>query len=66
MTAEEFMQGYARRSGMTAADLYAAGRVVVTCDCDEAECEGWACVPRWVAEDELYNHTIVLPEATDE
>lgn len=45
MTAGEFLEAYAERSGMTPEALTAAGRVVVVCECDYALCEGWAMVP---------------------
>ncbi len=43
-TREEFESAYANRSGVTV-DWLRERRHIVKCDCDEAECEGWACVP---------------------
>jgi len=44
VTAEEFEAAYAARSGITVAELRAAGRIVVPCDCGNEMCEGWASV----------------------
>lgn len=41
MTAEEFAEGYARRSGVTVEWLREHGREVRPCDCGEDGCEGW-------------------------
>lgn len=41
ISAEEFLAGYADRSGRTRAELLAGGRVVATCRCDYEQCEGW-------------------------
>ena len=45
VTAEEFEAAYAARSGITVAELRAAGRVVAVCRCGQATCQGWASVP---------------------
>ena len=44
MTAEEFEVAYAARSGVTVAELRAAGRVVVPCQCGQVTCQGWQSV----------------------
>ncbi len=44
MTAAEFETAYAARSGITTDQLRAMGRVVRSCACGEAECEGWQSV----------------------
>lgn len=41
MTAEEFEALYAARSGITVAELRAAGRVVIACHCGGRDCLGW-------------------------
>jgi hypothetical protein len=42
--ADAFVAGYAKRSGVTPGWLAEHGRVVVSCKCGAAECEGWAVV----------------------
>jgi len=49
VTAAEFEAAYAARSGVTVAELRAAGRVVVRCRCGEESCQGWASVSAAVA-----------------
>lgn len=51
LTAEQFEQAYAERSGRTVESLRAAGRVVRPCDCGENICEGWQYVPQWLADE---------------
>lgn len=46
MTAEQFEQEYAARSGVSVEWLRAQGRVVATCDCDEPDCEGFQSISR--------------------
>ncbi len=41
MTKEEFIQGYAERSGVTVGWLIEMGRDAFLCDCEEEGCEGW-------------------------
>ena len=41
MTGEEFADGYAKRSGVTAQWLKEHGRGPRPCDCGERGCEGW-------------------------
>lgn len=41
VTAEEFLAGYAERSGVTPQQLLDMGRQVAPCDCDYDRCEGW-------------------------
>ena len=41
MTAEEFEQDYAARSGITVEQLRAIGRVVRPCFCQDEICQGW-------------------------
>ena len=56
MKAGEFERRYAERSkGITVAQLRALGRVVVKCDCGDELCQGWASLPRGIAEDYIEN-----------
>lgn len=70
MTADEFIKGYAERSGVTIEWLYEHGRVVVNCGpdqrCGEPDCPGWALVSREAFErdGEFYNWTLALPLAS--
>lgn len=41
VTAEEFLAGYAERSGVTPQQLLDLGRRVAPCECDYDRCEGW-------------------------
>lgn len=41
MTAEEFEQQYAARTGITVQQLRELGRIVAPCHCGEDMCEGW-------------------------
>ena len=41
MTKEEFMQGYAERSGVTVKWLIWQRQDAFPCDCEEDGCEGW-------------------------
>lgn len=43
-TPEDFERDYAERSGMSVAELRAAGQIVLPCDCGEKECLGWQMV----------------------
>jgi hypothetical protein len=51
MTADEFEQAYAAKSGLSVEELRASGRVVVRCACGASECEGWASVSKEAAAD---------------
>ncbi len=44
ITPEEFLAGYADRSGSTR-DKLLTGRVVATCVCGDELCDGWQLVP---------------------
>ena len=41
MTKEEFIKGYARRSGLTVEELAALGNYVEPCSCGDDSCQGW-------------------------
>lgn len=43
-SADEFERGYAKRSGLTVAELRATGRTVQPCHCGEPDCPGWQSV----------------------
>lgn len=64
MTAEEFEQAYADRSGTTVARLRQMGRVVRPCRCGEGLCEGWQSVSHvaWL-EDEVLRLELRLEAA---
>lgn len=50
LTAEEFEQQYAQRSGITVEFLRVElGRVVVPCNCDYEGCLGWQSISRALA-----------------
>lgn len=55
LTAAAFEAAYARRSGLTVAQLRSYGRVVRPCHCGEPGCEGWQSVSAELAalDDEL-------------
>jgi hypothetical protein len=44
MTAAEFANGYARRSGVTVEWLRSHGQAPMPCDCGETGCRGWQMV----------------------
>lgn len=44
MTCEEFVDGCARRSGMTVPAMYSHGMVPLACHCEEEDCQGWQVV----------------------
>lgn len=41
MTKEEFVNAYAKRSGITVEDLRRLGRDAFPCQCRDPICEGW-------------------------
>ncbi len=41
MTKEEFVDGYAIRSGMSVESFYWLGLTAAPCDCGEPGCQGW-------------------------
>jgi hypothetical protein len=56
VTAAEFEEQYARRSGTTAAELHSLGRWPQPCHCGWPECQGWEMGHQWedaIVEDHL-------------
>jgi hypothetical protein len=65
MTAEEFEEAYAARSGVTVEFLHRHGRYAEPCDCGEDACGGWAMGHQWedaIIEDQL--RTAVIQKRT--
>ena len=44
MTREEFEEQYAAQSGLSVERLHGLGIRAEKCDCEDAECRGWAMV----------------------
>ena len=69
MTSTEFEQRYADDSGVTVEQLREWDRVVVVCECDYEECQGWAILPKDIADFYIndmpctYGHRYPLAEA---
>ena len=62
ITAKQFEEEYAKRSGITVEELREHS-VVVNCNCDYEKCEGWASITReffeWeTAHGNIYNYVI--------
>jgi hypothetical protein len=65
VTAAEFEEAYARRSGTTVAELHRLGRWAEPCDCGDDGCEGW--IMGHQHEDALYedqDRAAALPQIT--
>jgi hypothetical protein len=63
VTREEFLEGYADRSGTTVAWLLSKGQVAVRCACGADNCPGWALFDRSLLA-KLWRDD-VLPEGVD-
>jgi hypothetical protein len=62
LTADEFEQAYATRSGLTVEQLRALGRVVRPCNCGDDSCQGWqSMTPERAA---LYDEALAKGEPT--
>lgn len=53
MDKEDFVRGYAQRSGVTPERLYELGRRPQPCNCGEDGCEKWQMISREAAQSEI-------------